>query len=398
MNISTFIHKATERITGIIAYPIARILTANKDIKKNKFFCISMTGNSYGDNIKCLSDYLYEQDKDAEIVWAFSSSFIKKSGCPHKSVILYSVDYYKEMLTSKYILSNARLNHRMFHKRQGQVYLQTWHGTALKKIGIDARKPRSWINQIINPPLLEHDVNHTDIMLSGSGFMTDIYRNKFGFKGDIWEVGTPRNDIFFGDHPEIVKKVHDLYNIPQETDIILYAPTFRSDGSLRYYDIDAATLLRLWEEKTGHECVFLARLHPNIAHKESELRKMFPPETIYASSYPDMQELLYATDLLVTDYSSSMFDYMYTGKPVLMYVPDWDIYDRGFYFQKKDIQFPMLNNNDNIGSVLEALMDEHYALSLYTFMDLIESKEKGIATETTYRNLKKYARKQQLKM
>lgn len=392
MKISTLINKATERIQSFFAYLIARLLTASKGLVKNKFFCISMTGNSYGDNIKCLSDFIEKNDEEAEIVWAFSSSFKKKSGCQHKSVELYSVAYYKEMLTSKYILSNARLNQRMFHKRKGQIYLQTWHGTALKKIGIDARKPRPWYKKLIQPPMLEFDVDHTDIMLSGSGFMTDIYRKKFGFKGEMWEVGTPRNDIFFGNHPELVEKVHKYYNIPIESNIILYAPTFRSNGSLKYYDIDAKKLLSLWENKTGCKSVFLARLHPNIANKESELKKMFPADTIYASSYPDMQELLYATDLLVTDYSSSMFDYMYSGKPVLMYIPDWDSYDRGFYFSKEELPFAIMRNNDEMESASEALVDSNYGLLLQKFMDSIGSKEKGMATETTYRNLQKYAR------
>ena len=72
---------------------------------------------------------------EAEIVWAFSSGFFKKSNCPHKGVKLYSFSYYYHILTSKYILSNARLNQRMLHKRKGQVYIQTWHGTALKRLG-----------------------------------------------------------------------------------------------------------------------------------------------------------------------------------------------------------------------------------------------------------------------
>lgn len=384
--------KIIERVLSWTAYPIARLLVIGKPIDRNKYFCISMGGNSYGDNIKCLSDYLIANVPDARVVWGFTSSFYDCSGCELKRVKLYTIDYYKEILTSKYILSNNRLNQRMFHKRKGQIYLQTWHGTALKRIGKDARKSRPWYKRIIQPPMLEFDVDNTDIMISGSGFMTGIYREKFGFKGVMWEVGTPRNDIFFKDLPEIVTKVHSFYSIPDETQIILYAPTFRSDGSFEYYDIDAKKLMSLWERQTGKKCVFLARLHPNIANKESDLKKLFPSETIYASSYPDMQELLYATDLLVTDYSSSMFDYMYSGKPVLMYIPDWDNYERGFYFTKEELPFVMVRNNNELKEAIEKVDLSGYCSLFNNFLKKIDSKETGNATRITINNLIKYAR------
>ncbi len=392
MSIINTLRKISNRVLSNVSYPIAYTLAGSKSLKKNKYFCISMTGNSYGDNIKSLSDYISEHDKDAEIVWAFSSGFIDKSGCKHKSVTLYSIEYYKEMLTSKYILSNARLNHRMFHKRKGQIYLQTWHGTALKRIGLDARTQRSWWNKLIMPPLLEHDVRHTDIMLSGSRFMTNIYRDKFGFQGDMWEIGTPRNDIFFEEHPEIIEKVHQYYDIPDDKSIILYAPTFRSDGSLQYYDIDAQRLKSKLEQCTGKEYVFLARLHPNIAYREAELKSMFPKDTIYASSYPDMQELLYATDILVTDYSSSMFDFMYTGRPVIMYTPDWNVYDRGFYFKKEELPFSIILDNNGIDSSVQHICSNNYKVQMEYFLHKIGSKEKGNAAEETINRLKCYGK------
>lgn len=348
-----------------------------------------MSGNSYGDNIKYLADYIADHDERAEIIWAFTSVFYHKADCPFYKVKLYSFAYYYHILTSKYILSNARLNQRMLHKRMGQIYLNTWHGTALKRLGTDVKiEKRSWLQRWLKPAVFQFDVQNTDIMISGSRFMTGIFRDKFLFKGRIEETGTPRNDVFFQDHPEITEKVRSYYNIDKDVQIIQYAPTFRSDGQFTYYDIDAKSLLTLWEEKIGKKCILLVRLHPNLQYKSKAFIAQFPQGTIDASDYPDMQELLYCTDLLVTDYSSSMFDIMYAYKPVILYVPDRNEYDRGFYFDLEELPFMVINDNSEIKATLESFDLQKYQGKVKSFMSKIGSVEDGKASEQTFGLLK----------
>ena len=362
---------------------LAKVVTLMKPINPRKYLCMSMSGNSYGDNIKCLSDYIHEHQPDSQIVWAFKPDFAKMVDCPHIVVKLYSFKYYYHFLTSKYILSNARLNQRMMHKRKGQIYLQTWHGTALKRLGYDIKKKRNLLQRIVKPDVFEFDVRNTDIMISGSRFMTNVFRNSFQFKGNVIETGTPRNDIFFGDHPEIRERICRVYGIDPKMQIILYAPTFRSNGSFEFYDLDAESLQEAWRNKTGKESVFMVRLHPNLMHQSKEMTALFP-HAVNVSSYPDMQELLYATDLLVTDYSSSMFDYMYTHKPVLLYMPDSKEYDRGFYFELVSLPFLIIHDNDNIQRAISSYDPVKYKSDIKDFLGKIVSFEDGNASNKVF--------------
>lgn len=392
MNRGVLFDKILLYLKALVNYPLAKVITAYSPLKNNKYFCISMSGNSYGDNIKCLSNYISYHDPEAEIVWAFSPSFFSKADCPYKSVKLYSYKYYFHILTSKYILSNARLNQRMLHKRKGQVYLQTWHGTALKQLGTDVKpRKRGWLQRVLSPNVFQFDVNNTDIMISGSKFMTNIFRNSFHFNGPIYETGTPRNDIFFEKHPEYKDRICKRYGIDNDSQIILYAPTFRSDGKFTYYNIDAKALMTTWEKKTNKKCVFMVRLHPNLQYKSNDFISTFPKGTINASEYPDMQELLYSADLLITDYSSSMFDFMYSYKPVLLYIPDKESYDRGFYFNIEDLPFIISYNNNEIANNLALFDSQNYSIQIQSFLRVIGDVESGKAAEKIYHLLKSLA-------
>ena len=380
MTLGIIISKLFSHTSANFCYLIGRILTCLKKPKKNKYFCISLLGDSYGDNIKPLSDYIFANNPNAIIVWAFSKQFSGAKLCTHQKVKLYSVAYYYHMLTSKYILSNARLNQRMMHKRKGQVYLQTWHGTALKRLGIDVKRKRSRLEQLYNPSVFEFDVRNTDLMISGSRFMTNLYRDKFQYQGHIVETGTPRNDIFFHDNSIIKERVRNAFQLEEGKQLILYAPTYRSDGQYTYYNIDLKRVKGTWERKTGRSCDIMVRIHPKLQHDQHTFRQVFGRNVIDATAYPDMQELLYACDLFITDYSATMFDFMYTGRPVLLYTPDRAIYNRGFYFNLEELPFMVIDSNDQI-DILNSFDANDYQQRIEAFLERIGSVESGHATE-----------------
>lgn len=197
------------------------------------------------------------------------------------------------------------------------------------------------------------------------------------------EVGTPRNDIFFSNQLLPIKeKVQRFYNIKNKR-IILYAPTFRAKNSLSAYTIDLATI---YDKFDINDWVVIVRLHPNLMGSISAqaFNKQFP-NSIDGSAYPDMQELLCAADMLITDYSSSMFDYMYTSRPCIIYAPDIATYDRGFYFSIRNLPFPIVENNNELRSALSNIETINYS----SFLKSIGSHEKGTASKQIYEYIQK---------
>ena len=358
---------------------VARILVCFSPIRKDKFFFIAMKGKSYGDNMKCISDYVALHHKNPTIIWSFTKSFIKTSKCNHQMVTNYTLKYYYHLLTSKYIIHNVSFSRWEYKKMKGQIVLNTWHGTPLKKIGIDSEEfPLSEMNH------MQFNSDITDIFVSGSKFTSNVYRKAL-LQKKIFETGTPRNDIFFYNHPNIKKKVRERFQINEYDLILLYAPTFRSDMCISHYDFDINETKRVIENRTGKHVEVLIRLHPKFM-SEKNILSFFPPYAIDATSYEDMQELLYATDILVTDYSSSMFDFMYMLKPVIMYVPDREQYERerGTYFRIDELPFIVINNNNEIGSTLESFDISDYKDRVTSFFEKIGSVENGHATKSAY--------------
>ena len=336
-----------------------------------------------GCNIEPLAEYITSQNKNNVVIWAFDKvvfeNFRKKV---HRSVKVGSFAYYRALFCCKYVLANQRMTEYHYPiKRQGQVYLQTWHGTALKRIEKDIPNVDEKYQK-----RAERDSSMIDLFISGSKFMSDIYRKSFWYIGEVVETGMPRNDIFFKDVSLTKKKVCSALNIATDAKILLYAPTFRqSKDSFLSYDIDSVLFLKSLTKKFGGEWTLLVRMHPNLisADNMEKIRTMYPG-AVNASTYPDMQELLCATDVLLTDYSSSMFDFMYTRKPCFLYIKDYKDYDRGFYLDVKKLPFPVIESNSQISMLVNGFDAEDYANKLDIFMHEIGSIECGKASKRCY--------------
>ena len=216
--------------------------------------------------------------------------------------------------------------------------------------------------------------------------MFNLYKQSFWYSGPVFETGSPRNDIFFDKDDCVNLKVRSALGVKREERIVLYAPTFRqSVDSFLAYDVDSILFRRCLEKKFGGSWRFLVRLHPNLINEENatRIRRMYP-EAIDVSRYPDMQELLFAADVLVTDYSSSMFDYMYTGRPCFLYVKDYACYDRGFYFNFSELPFPVIERNSMIEPIVCGFDKEEYDCKVKSFFDRIGSVETGVASKRCY--------------
>lgn len=315
-------------------------------IKRNKVVFSSYYGRSYSDNPKAVADALLSSGEELELVWLLKNQADAASLPPGIKAASYSAPVSRawHLMTAKVWVDNCRKGERC--KRPGQYYMQTWHGFALKRIekdAADALEP-GYVQSCIR------DSEDCDLMVSGSAFMSKLYRESFWYSGEVAEFGSPRNDVFFRDNAVMEGEVRGFWNLPEERRLALYAPTFRSDHSTDCYDLDAAALARACEDRFGGRWSVLIRLHPNIAAKSAGLFPYDGDRIIDATAYPDMAELLLACDLLITDYSSSMFDYALSGKPCFRFAPDIEAYrqDRGFYFPLDSLPFPMAESSEGL--------------------------------------------------
>ena len=192
-----------------------------------------------------------------------------------------------------------------------------WWGGPIKKIGAD--NPRNINNKPYEKTSIHMD-KIVDVMISNSKWCSKIYRSAFLYTGEILECGYPRNDIFFKPSLEIRQKVYDYFNIPPDYKIVLWAPTYRNGRELDKYRLDLEKLLVNLNKKFSSNWMVLVRLHPTMEHKSKEMK--YSRHIINASSYGDIQELLVASDVLISDYSSVISEFALTGKPIFLYSTD----------------------------------------------------------------------------
>lgn len=344
-------------------------------LQKNKIVFWANSFKQYGCSPKYITEYILDNYPGKfDLVWVFESGATIPDGLDKRVRIVYyfSVDYLKELHTAKFVICNMRTGNAYYwKKRPGQIYIQTWHSSLrLKKIEGDAAKHFS-LNYI---DTCKEDSKKIDVLLSGCKFSTEIFKRAFWYDGEILECGTPRCDVFFNNTYNTKKKVYEYYNISTDCKLILYAPTFRSNKPSDFLGMDFNQL----KEALGKEWVVGARLHPNV------LESVVPDGAISMSKYSDMQELIAAADILVTDFSSCMFDMAIAGKPCILYAPDLEEYlekERGLYFDIKELPFSIAKDMDELCNMLLEFDYTDYHLKLDKFMSRIGSFEDGHAAE-----------------
>ena len=309
-----------------------------------------------------------------DIVWVLDETVEVPVEIPNGIRIVknFSMEYLKEIHTAKFVICNMRTYDGLYwHKRSNQVYIQTWHSSLrLKKIEGDAISSlgENYKNAA------KRDSEKIDLLLSGCKFSTDIFKRAFWYDGEIMESGTPRCDILLNDTEETRAKVFRHYGIPMDSKLALYAPTFRSNKPSDFLGMDFERL----QKTLGDDWVIGARLHPNI------LNSVEVSGAIPMSKYPDMQELIAAADLLITDFSSCMFDMAIARKSCLLYAPDLEEYlakERGLYFDISALPFPVAKSMDALCKLIGHFNHEEYQKNLSTFMETIGSYEDGHAAE-----------------
>jgi len=266
------------------------------------------------------------------------------------AVLAGTEEYYEALARCRYVISNDDLPGH-FRKRDGQTYLQTWHGTPLKKIGFDIERPQ-FASGTAYFQHLSQDVAKWDLLLSQNPFSTEIFRHALRFDGEICEYGYPRNDLLGRGDPVMAARIRKRLGLPGGKRVVLYAPTWRDNqfyASGRYRFDLRLDLDRAWQV-LGGDHVLLVRGHHLLA--DDVPGGMRPGFAINVTRYPDITELLCVSDILITDYSAVMFDFAITGRPILLYTYDLAAYRdvlRGFYFDlETEAPGPLLATSDEV--------------------------------------------------
>ncbi len=354
-------------------------------VKPGRVLCWAYNYKQYGCNPRYLTEYLLEHHPEMEIVWVFRRG-VNISGVDSRvrCVRFKTLEYLKMVASAEFIVTNSRTDpwHAYWHKRPEQKYLMLWHGgAALKQVERDVEQKLGfgYVQKA------KRDSQACDLMISGCRANSELIRRSFWYSGEILEAGIPRNDMFFDRelHAQVRQRIFHDYNIEPSSHVVLYAPTFRRSGKLEPYRIDWQEIIPRLEQMFGGEKVTLfLRLHPNLLGKADTSELMNHPSIIDMTRYHDMQELLCISDMLITDYSSSMFDYAMLGRPCLLYATDVEAYDRGYYYDFKELPFPLARNVEELKEIIETFDVEKYKSELDSFLQhRLGLHEHGVASK-----------------
>ncbi len=316
----------------------------------------SFFGKSYSDSPKYIYEYLSRHMPGKyRMIWVINRT---NSRIPykHKRIRRFSLQYYYYMARCGYMVFNSRQPEWMV-KRKGCKFLQTWHGTPLKKLVFDMEEVTS-----ATPKYKQQVYKQSrawNFLIAPNEFCNETFRRCFMFKNTMLTTGYPRNDILHApDREEIAGRLRSKLGIPLDKKTVLYAPTWRDDefyGKGRY-KFELHLNLELMKEQLGKEYVVLLRTHYFIADSiDVSTLQGFAYNMSY---YDDISELYLISDILITDYSSVFFDYANLRRPMLFFTYDLEKYRdvlRGFYFDiEREVPGPLLYTTDE---VIEAIRD-----------------------------------------
>ena len=365
------ITKIKNKIFKIIA-PLMFYLFRVIKIKKNKIVIMNYYNKGYGDNSKYIVEELLKSKEKYDIVWTTEN--IQSLPQEIRSVKPKTIKWIYEMATAKIWINNTRFE-LYVRKRKGQFYIQTWHSALrTKKIEMDAVEDLGDYYK----RMMKKDSKYIDLMISGCDFSYDIYKRAFLYNGSIEKIGTPRCDVFFDKEKSnhIKNEIQEKYGIEKNKKIILYAPTFRNDES----DTSVFMKYQYVKEKLGEEYIVLVRMHPNSKIKINNENN----NIINVTDYPDMQELLCASDILITDYSGCCFDMLIADKICVLFIKDLEEYtkkNRKTYFTMEELPFPKVKDEDELIKKIKEDKFEDYYIEKEKFKKRIGLYENGTAAK-----------------
>lgn len=363
-----------------------KLFDKEDSVDSNTIVFESFGGKNYSDSPKYIYEYMQKNYPKLNYIWVFNN--------PDKNVITGnaekvkkgSKEYYDAYSKAKFWVSNARLP-LYLNKKENQIYIQTWHGTPLKRLANDMKVVRMPGTTTANyKKNFYAETSRWDYLVSPNRYSTNIFKTAFWMDEErTWEIGYPRNDVLVNrsDDQEYINQIKKDLNLPEGKKVIMYAPTWRDDEFVKkgHYLFDLKINLENLQKELGENYVILLRMHYLIANALD--LNGYEDFAIDVSNYSDISELYLISDALITDYSSVMFDFGILKRPQYFFAYDIEKYDkglRGFYMDyMNDLPGEIITDEFKLAEELKNI-DEHkekYKDKIEKFYEKFCSLEKG---------------------
>lgn len=354
--------------------------------KKVVYFC-SFFGQ-YSDNPKYIYRKLIEKYPDINVVWCTNNKdlFFPKEV---KTVTFRSFYHYFYVFNAAVVVDN-NLGLRQYSGNNGiiakfflgilsrrtskQLNISTWHGTPYKRIGMDS----------IDFPKNNRFYHNSDYTIAGCQLTYDKFKTAFGNDLPILKYGTPRNDVFF--RACEVGEIKGRLKLPGNKKILLFAPTFRKEisqnGACQLEAICPEKLLSTLAEKFGGEWAIVCRFHSHVL-SNVDLTNLYSDSILNGNIGNDMQEYLMCADALITDFSSSFFDYALTKRPCFLFAPDMNFYascERGVYLTDAILPYSIAYTAEELYDSIINFDDMAFGRKVTSFLNYLGNFEDGMAS------------------
>ena len=407
-----------KRFVKALVVAVYRCLTHLIPVKKGLVVFDSFMGKSYSGSVRAVYEWMRDNkpDKPYVPVWVFTREALRKGlpGMPDCRIVTYgTISYYILMSRARVWVFDTRHEGYLVRKKS-QRYIQTWHGTPLKKLGADI-ETFSMKAETGSDAVAREDAGKAlakykskvaaesakwNVLLSASPFTTEVFRRCFSYDGEVLECGYPRNDVLF----EGKERESDpsAGNTPKKT--LLYAPTWRDDvhsGEGWWYGYTPSLDIEALEKALGNEWKLVVKLHYLVKCDKDA----FPASCIdsgflrVADSSEDIAGLFAEADALITDYSSVMFDYALLDRPMFFYTYDLERYRdelRGWYFDfEKEAPGPLSRDTESLINDIKDLSEGgpeslKWQEKRRAFKERFAGFEDGHASERTARKLETF--------
>lgn len=327
-------------------------------LKENSILLQSRYGDDLGGNIFYILKELSQNYREYTLYLAYNNktvarykALLNRYGVKNVHLVkLHRAKYWYLLATCKYLINDVTF-HTAFIKREGQVYLNTWHGTPLKKMGMEEEESGYLFGN------MQRNFLASDYFLCPNQYMTELMVRAYSldhlFQGEIVNEGYPRNAIFFDEaRKNELRKELGLENFQ----VIVYMPTWRGNSNVNKSEQYTNELKKYFDEldeKLDDKQVFFVKLHPLVSASIdlSDYNHIKPAPTEY-----ETYDFLNTADCLVTDYSSVMFDFACSGRDIILFTYDEEEYlrDRGLYISISELPFKRVQNVERLIYALRA--------------------------------------------